>query len=62
LVIRNLVGVGIAVNLDDQSAIRAVKVHDEAPDGVLTAKLEAAQLPVAQTRPQLAFDWRLWLA
>jgi hypothetical protein len=42
LVILNLVGMRIAVNLDDQSAIRTLEVHDKAPNRVLTAKLEAA--------------------
>ena len=62
LVVLDLGDMRVAINLDDQRTFVAEEVNDEAIDGMLAAKLEAAQLPIAQGRPQLLFSRGLRLA
>jgi hypothetical protein len=49
-------GVGLgamlaAVNLDDESGLRAQEIHDEPAQRRLTAELQAIEPPVAQREP-----------
>ena len=43
------------VSFDNQAAFRACEVGDAATDGFLPSKLESAELPIAEPRPQSAF-------
>jgi hypothetical protein len=61
-VVFELCGVGVAVNLDDQPAGSTVEINDKAADRVLATELDAAQLPVAQARPEFLLSRRLRLA
>jgi hypothetical protein len=56
LIVRPLVRVGIPIDLHNKSTSSTVEIYDESADGMLTAKLEASELPVAQTGPQLLFS------
>jgi hypothetical protein len=44
-----------AIGFDDQSGVVAEEIGDERADGNLPAKLEGAEPPIAQHRPELAF-------
>lgn len=48
LIVFNLLGVGIAIDLDAQFRFVAIEVDDEAINGMLPAKLEAVELSIAQ--------------
>ena len=41
-----------AISFDNQSAFNACEIRDAAPDGLLLAKLESTELPIAEARPQ----------
>jgi hypothetical protein len=56
-----LICVRIAVDLYHQPTSSAIEIHDESIYRVLSSKLEAAKLSVAQACPKLAFGRRLWL-
>ncbi len=47
----------VAVEFDDESRVGAVEVDDEAVNRLLAAKLEAAEIAVAQARPENDFWW-----
>jgi len=47
------------VQLDDQLGFSAAEVRDEGTDRMLATELEPAQLPIAQSKPQLPFCVRL---
>ena len=40
------------VRFDDDPTVHTGEIRDTAPDGLLSAELEAAKLPIAKTRPQ----------
>jgi hypothetical protein len=60
VVVFDLRCVAIAVDLDYQLGAGTAEIHDEAPDGMLPPKLEAAQLPAPQPGPQLLLRRRLF--
>ena len=55
LISLNLISMMSSIQLDDQLRFRAKEVNDEAPDGLLAAKLAAVHLSVTQTQPQFPF-------
>ena len=59
VVVFDLAGVGVAVDLDDQAGGGAVEIDDEAVDRGLAAEFVAAQAPIAQVGPELELGGRL---
>jgi hypothetical protein len=47
-----------AVNLNDQSMLRAEEVHNKRPNCLLATKLRSIQLPVPQCSPKPLLRWR----
>ena len=52
------VGMLSAIRLDDQAVHEAGEIDDEAPEGMLTAELEALKPPPAQSAPQATLGVR----
>jgi hypothetical protein len=61
-VIRNLLRMLAAINLDDQSALETDKIHDEGSKGLLTSELHASNLMTLEDSPKVLFCVRQVLA
>jgi hypothetical protein len=44
-----------AIELYDQTLLRATEIHDEPSDGILATKLETVQLSAPQAKPERTF-------
>ena|SRR6185437_7880587 len=52
----------VAIQFNDQSGLETYKIGNVRPYGLLATKFEAVELPIAQGKPEFAFDVCLFAA